>query len=329
MNISQIPVTILTGFLGSGKTTLLNYLLQNRRDKKIAVIENEFANYAFDSQLIDKKVAVLNSISSGCICCSQSSELLETLKKLVDTKPAFNHLIIEATGIADPSQINLALFNDDFFVDYYIDAVICLVDVMHIEQFLLNTDEAARQIGYADVLVLTKTDSVSKEKTSAVLTKLKQMNPIASIYISAHGFIADIDILNTKAFLSTSVEKKIRNVKVPAQEKDDAQHRIKSMCFDFAVSFDFFALNAMLGYIADILGKNLFRIKGFIYVQDFPERMIIQSVAQTRVFQKGPKWDKDEQPLTKLVFIGKELNRDFILRLLERCLSNIQERSLV
>lgn len=101
------------------------------------------------------------------------------------------------------------------------------------------------------------------------------------------------------------------------------------MCFDFAVSFDFFALNAMLGYIADILGKNLFRIKGFIYVQDFPERMIIQSVAQTHVFQKGPKWDKDEQPLTKLVFIGKELNRDFILRLLERCLSNIQERSLV
>ncbi|MBM3442581.1 MAG: GTP-binding protein [Bacteroidetes bacterium] len=322
MSTNQIPVSILTGFLGSGKTTLLNHLLLNRQEKKFAVIENEFANYAFDSYLIDNRVSVLNTISSGCICCSKSSELLETLQKMVDVKENFNHLIIESTGVSDPSQIIFTLFNEDFFIDYYIDAVICTVDVIHIDQFLLNTKEAAKQIGYADVILLTKTDSVSQEKTHNVFEMMKQINPLASIYISSHGFVADADILNLKAFIPSNVEKKIIDMKILDNGENKVQHRIKSMCFDFDISFNFFALKGMLETISDIYGKNLFRIKGFIHVNDFSERMIIQSVADTHVFQKGRKWDSFEKPITKLVFIGKELQRDLIQGLLERCLSN-------
>ncbi len=161
--MNPIAVTLLTGFLGAGKTTLLRHILNEQHGYKIAVIENEFGEVSVDDQLIGDRATQIKTLTNGCICCSRSNELEDALLDLLDNLDKgniqFDRLVIECTGMADPGPIIQTFFSHEILCQrYLLDGVIALVDAVHADEQMNQFTIAQSQVGYADRILLTKTD---------------------------------------------------------------------------------------------------------------------------------------------------------------------------
>lgn len=319
MKDERIPITILTGFLGSGKTTLLNQLILSNPEKRIAVIENEFASYAFDADIVDNKAGSVKAISAGCICCSQNGALIETVMELVESPDRFDHIIIESTGVADPAAVAGSLFNEVIQEHCYINAVLCTADVLHIQTQLEETDEAGRQIAFADVLLLTKTDTLdAPPHISVVKSLLKAINPLAAVQECIQGRTAETNLLELYAYRT---DKMVQSTLLATEPAASRHEKIKSMSFTLEKPFDFEAFNHLLHSLEEALGKSLYRVKGFLYAENIPGRMILQSVADTHCWVPGAPWQAEEKRESKLVFIGKNLSRPILEKYIQLALA--------
>ncbi|QYY25176.1 GTP-binding protein [Diaphorobacter sp. MNS-0] len=204
--MALIPVTILTGFLGSGKTTLLKRVLSEMHGQKIAVIENEFGEENIDTDILktESKEQILQ-MSNGCICCTIREDLRETLQLLAAKRRkglvAFDRVVIETTGLADPGPVAQTFFMDDEIAEtYLIDSIITLVDAKHAQQQLDDRQEARRQVGFADQIFLSKTDLVSEEEKHDLIHRLKHMNPRAPIRAVHFGDVPLAEVLDLRGF---------------------------------------------------------------------------------------------------------------------------------
>ena len=161
--IKKIPVTVLTGYLGAGKTTLLNRILSENHGKKYAVIVNEFGEIGIDNDLVigaDEEVFEMNN---GCICCTVRGDLMRIIEGLMRRKGKFDAIIVETTGLADPAPVAQTFFvDDDVKKNAALDAVVTVADAKWLSDRLKDAPEAKNQIAFADVIVLNKTDLVSK-----------------------------------------------------------------------------------------------------------------------------------------------------------------------
>merc|ERR1711871_1674007 len=168
---NKIPVTIITGYLGSGKTTFINYLLKEDHGYKFAIIENEFGEVGIDDGLVLQTNEEIVEMMNGCICCTVREDLITTIKKLVEQKKGkFNHILIETTGLADPAPVAQTFFVDEEMQKLCrLDSIITFIDAKFTSQHLDEVkpegveNEAHEQVAFADVLVLNKTDLISKE----------------------------------------------------------------------------------------------------------------------------------------------------------------------
>jgi G3E family GTPase len=206
----KTPVTIITGFLGSGKTTLVNYILKEQNKWKICVVENEFGEVAIDNDLVEENLAAREDIitmDNGCVCCSVRGDLVRTFGMLVKRRKDFDAIIIETTGLADPSPI-VFTFNSNTLIqdNYRIDSVVCLVDAKHINIHLDeikpegNINEAEHQIAFADRIILNKVDLVTADELEEVVDRIKSMNSFATL-IKTEKSRAPLDqILNLNSF---------------------------------------------------------------------------------------------------------------------------------
>ncbi|WP_047678661.1 MULTISPECIES: GTPase [Xenorhabdus] len=305
--MKPISVTILTGFLGSGKTTLLQHILNTEHGYKIAVIENEFGEVPIDHELIGGRATQIKTLSNGCICCSRSNELEDALLDLLDGLDKgefiFDRLIIECTGMADPGPIIQTFFSHEILCQrFLLDGIITLVDAVHAEQQLDRFSLAQAQVGYADKILLTKTDVASEND---VLTeRLQRINARAPIHKVVHGE-ADLSLLfelegfmlNDKLTVSVPIFRF-----VPGQ-----QNSIQSVVVNLNHPIEFNEISNLMEELLLSFADSLLRYKGILAIQGEPRRLLFQGVQRLYSADWDREWRDDEQRHSVLVFIGMDL----------------------
>ncbi len=183
MDSNPIPVTVLTGFLGSGKTTLLNRILSERHGRKLAVIENEFGEVGVDNQLVIQSDEELFEMNNGCICCSVRGDLIRILGRLLKRKDRLDGILIETTGLANPAPVAQTFFTDDEMRrNFRLDGIVTVVDAKHLSTHLDLGDESVKQVAFADVILLNKTDLASPRELDALEARIRGINAVASIH---------------------------------------------------------------------------------------------------------------------------------------------------
>ncbi|CAK9096605.1 COBW domain-containing protein 1 (Cobalamin synthase W domain-containing protein 1) [Durusdinium trenchii] len=209
----KIPVTILTGFLGAGKTTLLNYILQEQKEKKIAIIENEFGEVSIDDSLLkQEKLALAEKIvvmDNGCMCCTIRGDLLGGLQEIIDAikgGSGIDQVMIETTGMADPVPIvRTFMSSPEVTQDLRLDAVVTVADSKNLPKRLDDTveegkvNEAFQQVAFADKIILNKLDLVSSEEAIAIKDRIRSINTFAKIIPAVKGKVKMSELCNIRA----------------------------------------------------------------------------------------------------------------------------------
>ncbi|MDX2218375.1 MAG: GTP-binding protein [Burkholderiales bacterium] len=323
-----IPVTILTGFLGAGKTTLLNRILTEQHGEKIAVIENEFGETGVDNDILlqDREEQIVE-MNNGCICCTVRGDLVRILGDLAAKKKKgelkFDRVLIETTGLANTGPVAQTFFMDeDIHEQYLLDAVVTVVDAKHAQQQLDIHEEAQTQVGFADRLLLSKTDLVTDDEVTALQDRLKRMNPRA-VQKRVHFGKTDIkDILDIKGFNLNSILEVS-----PDFLKDDHHHHddeVKSFVWKDDRPLSMEKMEMFLSLLVETYGKDMLRYKGVLNIAGEERRMIFQGVHMLMGGSPGKPWAPGEKRESVMVFIGRNLPQRIFTEGLNYCVDGVE-----
>jgi len=351
--MSLIPTTILTGFLGAGKTTLLNRILREEHGLRIAVIENEFGQENIDNEiLVQDSGEQIVEMNNGCICCTVRGDLIVALTNLAEKREAgeiaFDRVVIETTGLANPGPVAQTFFVDEEVgIHYLLDAVVTVVDARHAMDQLDRHEEAQRQVGFADKILLSKTDLVDAAAVETLKARLARINPRAPISTSDFGRAPLTDVLDLRGFnLNDKLELDPDFLRTDEHEQHDHDHDhahcghdhahgeacthdhhhahhsddIAAFVFKSERAFDPERLDQFLGSLVQVFGPNMLRYKGVLSMQGADRKVVFQGVHQIMGSDLGAKWEDGETRGSKMVFIGKNLPKDVFIRGLEQCL---------
>jgi G3E family GTPase len=320
----MVPVTILTGFLGSGKTTLLNRILKEDHGQRIAVIENEFGETGVDSEIIEKSEEQIVEMNNGCICCTVRGDLIRILGSLKEKRDQgalkFDRVVIETTGMADPGPVAQTFFTDEEIGNYYLlDSIITLVDAKHAPQQLDEFHEAQEQVGFADRILLSKTDLTREEDTEQLIKRLKRMNPRAPVKRVNFGDAPIEEVLDIRGFNLNAI------LELDPEFLVDSHHEhhdeVESFVFKSDKPFDGQKLEQFLSGMIQVYGPDLLRYKGILWMKGNPRRVVFQGVHMMMGGDLGKPWGNKEKKGSVMVFIGKKLPKDIFIAGMEECLS--------
>lgn len=354
-----VPVTILTGFLGSGKTTLLNHILTHKHGHRIAVIENEFGEIDVDSDLVLSSEEEIYQMSNGCLCCVADvrEDLVKVLGKLLARQDQFDHILVETSGLADPTPVAAT-----FFIDHEVarrvslDAIVTLVDARHAlghlddPQLVGHDNQAVEQIVVADRIIINKVDLANEADLTAIEQRVRGINQTAEMLRSTHAQVDLGRILGIAAFAPPSMvaqDHAFQDSAPKAPHACDAhcdhppghdhgahhdahdpdallahQHdpSVQSVSMRFEQPFDRTRLQSWLAALAERDGPSLFRFKGIVAIAGDDRRHVLQGVHRLVDLHSEDAWGQ-RAPSSKLVFIGRQLDADGLRAGLASCLA--------
>lgn len=316
--MSPIPITILTGYLGAGKTTLLNHLLTGDHGRRIAVVQNEFGAVAVDNDLVLAVDEAMVTLVNGCACCTARDDMTEAVEILLGNPARFEHIVIEASGLANPGPILFTLLqHPECGEAFVVDGVVAVADAFHLETQLARDSDAACQLAYADLVLLNKTDLVLPAELPAIETMIARINPAASIVRTMGARVECDTVLEVGAFDRARAED------LPAGFTAQSGHHARlpgvgsvALSVEGAVDTDCF--ERWIGRLLDENHGEVFRIKGILDARDQSRRYVVQavhglwSVGYERPWPPGPR-------VSRLVFIGRDLDGTALRAAFEQC----------
>ncbi|GGG22461.1 CobW family GTP-binding protein [Paenibacillus abyssi] len=317
----KIPATIITGFLGAGKTTLLNRILSDSPGKKIAVIINEFGEIGIDNQLVIESKEEVIEMNNGCICCTVRGDLIRIVGTMVENGDAYDHIIVETTGLADPAPVLQSFIVDDVMrANTQLNAVITVVDSKHIVQHWDST-EVEEQLAFADVILLNKTDLVAPQDLDELAQRITKMNAMADILRSENCELDAGSLLHLGKFdLQNALSVDPNFLSEDAHEHDTSVYSI-SIAEQGAIDSD--KLSRWLLEFLQANGNDIYRMKGVLNIDDEDRRYVFQGVHMTLDGRPGRPWGPGELRRNELVFIGRNLDEKAIREGVISCLANV------
>lgn len=330
---APLPITLLTGFLGAGKTTVLNHLVRSL--PRTAILMNEFGDVALDHQLLQKMEGPMALLSGGCVCCTISGSLSPTLKNLWMARqkgdiPAFERIVIETTGVADPVPVLDNLLHDHWVrARFRLDGVVTAVDAVFGMGQLDAHFEAVKQVAVADRLLLTKTDLASAGAVAALRERLATLNPAADIVAVTRGELDPAMIQNlglwNAATQSLEVARWLKQQRYqpasagplggkPRTELHDTRIRAFSVVLD--APLDRYGLQSALGMLTSFRAENLLRFKAIVNLQDDTLPIVLHGVQHVLYPEvRLDAWPDDDRR-SRFVFIVRDLEPEFVAKLL-------------
>ena len=318
MSESLVPVTVLTGFLGAGKTTLLNRILTENHGKRYAVAINEFGELGVDNDLVVDADEEVFEMNNGCICCTVRGDLIRIVGALMKRAKKFDGIIVETTGLANPAPVAQTFFVDEGVrAKTRLDAIVTVVDAKNLPARLADSAEAAAQIAFADVIVLNKLDLVTTEEADEVEKRIRAINPAVRIIRSTRADVPVDEILHQNAFDLA----RILQFDPDFLEQDEHGHTEGLYSVSFAVEreVDMQKFQQWMGTLLQEKGADILRTKGILAVEGDPRRFAFQAVHMMADGDFIGPWPEGTPRHSRLVFIGRDLNRPQLRRGFEAC----------
>lgn len=345
---SKVPVTVLTGFLGAGKTTLLNHILTADHGRKYAVVVNEFGELGIDNDLVVDADEEVFEMNNGCVCCTVRGDLIRILGRLLRKHGRFDGIIVETTGLADPAPVAQTFFVDENIRDKArLDAVVTVVDAVNGLKTLADSAEAVNQVAFADVIILNKCDLADPAQQEALIAKMRVLNSVAPIHKAVRGDVKLTDILDRGGFdLSRALAAMPDFLEEPEHEDhhehgqhghdDHGKHEhgkheahaphdhaqeagIASVSFRLKEPVNEQRFQAWIGLVLQEKGADILRAKGILHFQGDDRRFAFQAVHMMAEGDFISPFKPGEPKDSRLVFIGRNLDRAELQRGFERC----------
>jgi G3E family GTPase len=317
----RLPVTVITGFLGSGKTTLVRHILTNQQGVRTAVIVNELGEIGIDGELIVSADDDMVELSNGCICCSSNNDLLDAVFRMLARADRLDYLVVETTGVADPLPVVLTFLRSELRERVRLDSIVTVADAASFCLDRFDSKAARNQLTYGDVILLNKCDLVDPTALGTVEQAIRALKPDARILRTAHCRVSLPLILSAGLFESD---------RFAAAEPGEAghdhghgnDHLHDHLGADGFESLSFaserpFAVHKFQDFL-ERLPDEVYRAKGIITVAESGTRHVFHLVAKR--FALDP-FDGEAAPASKLVLIGRKLDRAGLRSELEACLA--------